>query len=100
MFVEFRRPSDKSLAYCPDGSLGSVGYADFPQDMLDVFLHRFVADAESSGNFLVRKSESELFKDFVFSAGKGGLDLQRYAWGHQGPGYATQFFVGPDRFAP
>lgn len=50
----------QTLADCPHGGLSSVRDADLSQDMLHVFLDRFVTDVERVGDLFVRQSVCQL----------------------------------------
>ena len=45
------------LAHSPHGRLSAIRHAHFPQDMLDMLLDRFIADAQRLGDFLIRQAE-------------------------------------------
>jgi hypothetical protein len=58
---------DEVPADSPDGSLRAIRYADFAQNVLDVFLHSLVTDAQRLGDFFVREAERQLLKNFAFT---------------------------------
>ena len=61
---------DQILAHRPHGRLGTIGDAHLSQNMLHVFLHCLVADAERLGDLFVREAERELLQHFALSLGE------------------------------
>lgn len=89
----------QSFSYGPDGGLCSIRYADFAQDVLNVFFHGFVADFQRLGNFLVGHSQGKLPKDFALALGQRDFDVFAQSRSREGAGNTAEFFTRPDTFA-
>src|SRR5690606_34330765 len=92
------RQLDKALAHGPNGSLRAVGDADLSQDVLDVFLDRFVTDMQRQGDFLVGQTERQLPQDFAFALRERHLDIGNQPRRGERAGDATQCVAGPRVF--
>ena len=91
--VDSGGPLDQILADGPNGRLGAVGDADLAQNVLDVLLHRLVADSQRLGDFFVRQAERELLEDFALALGEWDVAIGTIARGGQCAGDAAQFFA-------
>src|SRR5262245_66134536 len=62
-----REVAAQSLPLCPDDRLYPVGHLDPAEDVRQVRLHRFLADAEAVGDQLVRQPVEQQREDLALA---------------------------------